>query len=406
MSAFSEGFLWGASTSPHQTEGNNVNSDWWKQEQQSPGMQLSGDAVDSYHRYEEDMQLLADAGLNSYRFGIEWARIEPIPGHISRAELAHYRRMIVTARRLGLEPIITLHHFSNPRWFSEEGGWAGDRAVDRFTAYVEAACTILHDVNWVCTINEPNMLAVIVSMMNAYQSLADHDWQSPTVSYDIPAFPDPDPIASRNLIAAHHAARNIVRRLTPAKVGWSIANEALTSAPEHESSLRKVLGAREDRFLIAAKDDDFIGVQSYTSQVVDENGIVSHPPHPDNTMVGTAYRPDAIGIAIRHASEVTEGVPVLVTENGIATPEDQRRIAYIREALSHVHQAMVDGIEVVGYLHWSALDNFEWGHWEPTFGLIGVDRETFERAPKPSLAFLGNLARANRIQVRGDDYRT
>ncbi|MGO4759671.1 family 1 glycosylhydrolase, partial [Streptomyces sp. 2MCAF27] len=145
------GFLWGASTAPHQVEGNNLNSDWWATEQLLPGMELSGDAIDSYHRYPEDMRLLADAGLTSYRFGIEWARIEPIPGEFSRAELAHYRRMIDTARQLGLEPVVTLHHFTNPKWFVDEGGWAGERAVERFQAYIRAATSILDDVKWVCT---------------------------------------------------------------------------------------------------------------------------------------------------------------------------------------------------------------------------------------------------------------
>ena len=137
------GFLWGASTSPHQTEGNNVNSDWWVYEQRMPHFTRSGDAVDSYHRYEDDMRLLSDAGLNAYRFGIEWARVEPLPGQYSLAELAHYRRMIDTALRYGLTPVVTLHHFSSPRWFIEEGGWLGESALDRFAAYVTRVCDIL-----------------------------------------------------------------------------------------------------------------------------------------------------------------------------------------------------------------------------------------------------------------------
>src|SRR3954452_1367494 len=115
MTETAAGFLWGAASAPHQVEGNNSSSDWWTMEGQIPGMQPSGDAVDSYHRYREDMQLLADAGLNSYRFGIEWARIEPKPGEVSRAELAHYRRMIDASLDLGLKPVITLNHFTIPR---------------------------------------------------------------------------------------------------------------------------------------------------------------------------------------------------------------------------------------------------------------------------------------------------
>ncbi|MFB2554415.1 glycoside hydrolase family 1 protein [Herbiconiux liangxiaofengii] len=398
MTTFPDGFLWGAATAPHQVEGNNVSSDWWAREQKMPGMQASGDANDSYHRYAEDMRLLADAGLNAYRFGIEWARIEPAPGRISRAELAHYRRMIDTALAFGLTPVVTLHHFSSPLWFAQEGGWVGERSTEHFAAYVEAASSILEGVEWVCTINEPNMLAFMVRMMNLAREGKVTEWQSPTVEGSHqPQLPDPDPEAGRRLIDAHHAARDILKRRTDAAVGWTVANESLVAAPGSEAKLREVQDARENAFLVAARGDDFIGVQSYTSQLVDENGIVAHTPSPENTMVGTAYRPDAIGIAIRHAWDMTEGVPVVVTENGIATPDDARRIAYTTVALQNVAAALADGIDVRGYLHWSALDNYEWGHWEPTFGLIAVDRETFERHPKPSLAWLGGVARANDI---------
>ncbi|WP_308197409.1 family 1 glycosylhydrolase [Rathayibacter sp. VKM Ac-2929] len=126
-------------------------------------------------------------------------------------------------------------------------------------------------------------------------------------------------------------------------------------------------------------------------------GLVPHPPHPDNTLVGTAYRPDALAMAVRHAWEVTQGVPVLVTENGIATADDSQRIRYTEEALQGLADTIDDGVDVRGYLHWSLLDNFEWGHWEPTFGLIAVDRETFVRSPKPSLAWLGRVASQNAL---------
>lgn len=156
---FPNGFLWEASTSAHQTEGNNVNSDWWRNEQQPYGLERSGDAVDSYHRYGEDMRLLADAGLTAYRFSMEWARIETSPGYFSFAELAHYRDMIDTALEAGLKPVVTLHHFTHPQWFMDQGGWFAPDAVGLFARRVEQAATILKDVEWVCTINEPNMVA-------------------------------------------------------------------------------------------------------------------------------------------------------------------------------------------------------------------------------------------------------
>jgi len=397
MTGLRQDLLWGASTAPHQTEGGNVNSDWWVYEQRSPHFAASGDGVDSYHRYEEDMRLLAGAGLTAYRFGIEWSRIEPLPGRFSKAELAHYRRMIDTAIGLGVTPVVTLHHFTSPRWFVEEGGWLGDTALDRFTAYVREACSILDGVEWVCTINEPNMFAFMILMSRMINSDAVPTIDTPTVQAEGGfTLPSPSPETTARLIEAHHAARAIVRELTSAKVGWTVANLALHALPGGEARLDEERRVREDVFLEAARGDDFLGVQAYSTQAVDANGLVPHPPSAENTMVGTPYRPDALGIALRHAWEVSGGVPLLVTENGIATPDDDRRIAYMEDALRHLRAAVADGIDVRGYLHWSLLDNFEWGHWEPTFGLIAVDRETFERYPKPSLAWLGRIAQASR----------
>lgn len=399
-STFRTDFLWGAATAPHQVEGNNIASDWWALEGLVPGMERSGDAVDHYHRYPEDMRLLADAGLNAYRFGIEWARIEPVAGLVSRAALAHYRRMIDTARDLGLTPVVTLQHFTTPAWFAERGGWTADAAVDAFAGYVRSASAILGDVPWVCTINEPNVLAMMVTAMRAMQEVAAGQWQSPTVEGQVddgpstqPVLPEPDPEIGRRLAEAHVAARAVLAAETDARVGWTVATNAFTARPGAEQRLREVRHVREDLYLEVSREDDFVGVQAYSSQEVDLDGPVPHPPHPDNTSVGTAYRPDALALSVRHAWDVTGGTPVLVTENGIATHDDARRIDYTRAALSGLLEAVADGVDVRGYLHWSALDNYEWGHWDPAFGLIAVDRETFERRPKPSLGWLGGVAR-------------
>ncbi len=385
---FPDGFLWGAATAAHQVEGNNINNNWWKLEHDAAkfGLQFSGDADDSYHRYEEDMRLLADAGLNAYRFSLEWSRIEPSKGQFSRAELAHYRRMIETAFELGLTPLVTLHHFTHPLWFEREGYWLSADAVELFARYVEQACTILDGVQWVCTINEPNIHS---QGLGALRVVAEGK------PYPFDALPDLE--IAEALIAAHRAAVPIVRELTNAKVGWSVANQALVATPGAEAKHAAVQHHFEDMFLEPARGDDFVGVQSYTSQLVNDEGIVPHPDHPDNTITGWAYRPDALGIAVRHTREVLPDVPIVVTENGIATPDDDRRIAYTKEALSHLKDAIDDGADVRGYFHWSLLDNFEWGRWEPTFGLVAVDRETFERRPKPSLAWLGAIARANAL---------
>lgn len=398
MTKFPEGFLWGAATAAHQVEGNNTNSDFWANEGRVPGMERSGDACDSYHRYRQDIQLLADAGCNAYRFSLEWARIEPNEGEISHALLAHYRRMIEAVQESGMTPVVTLHHFTNPRWFADSGGWLGHDAGDRFARYVQAASQILGDVDWVVTMNEPNMLSMMTAMARAMQQGEQQQWQSPTTD-DGPRpaqLPPPDPEIGAALAEVHHAARQVLRQETDAQVGWSIANRAFEARPGGEGKMAELQWTWEDLYLEASSGDDFVGVQSYSAQWVGADGIEPYPPHPDNTLVGTAYRPDALGMAVRHTHEVT-GLPIMVTENGIATDDDARRIAYTQAALEGLATAMDDGADVRGYLHWSLLDNYEWGHWRPTFGLVAVDRTTFERTPKPSLGWLGTVARTNAL---------
>ncbi|WP_426738192.1 glycoside hydrolase family 1 protein [Plantibacter sp. 2H11-2] len=400
MSTFPTDFLWGAATAGHQIEGNNVNSDWWTREQTSPGMALSLDACDSYHRYREDIALLAGVGLNAYRFSLEWSRIEPLQGHFSNAELAHYRRVIECCFEHGVTPVVTMQHFTAPQWFADRGGWSADGAAELFAAYVDRASSILDGVEWVVTMNEPNMQAAIMTAMRRMAE-SGGGWQSPTVddrtdeerqrsSREFLAYADPE--IGRMFVGIHHAARTVLKAKTSAKVGWTIAAQALTAAPGGEQKLAEMRYGKEDVFWEGSRGDDWVGVQAYSSQQVDAQGLVPHPIAPDNTLVGTAYRPDALAMAVRHAHEVTRGVPIMITENGIATADDEQRIRYTAEALAGLAETMNDGITVHGYLHWSLLDNFEWGHWEPTFGLIAVDRETFVRTPKPSLAWLGAVA--------------
>jgi beta-glucosidase len=397
---FPRDFLWGAASAPHQVEGNNINSDFWAREGLMSGIERSGDALDSYHRYGEDIRLVAESRLNTYRFGIEWARIEPVPGMISKAQLAHYRRMIDACLSAGVTPFVTLHHFTAPRWFADEGGWRSPHAVERFRLYVEAAASMLDGVPWVCTINEPNILAIMIKEAEAAQDPASgQEWLSPTLEADRPrpVKPAPPVDLGRRLAEAHDAAREVLHARTDAQVGWSVASRAFETRPGAEDVRRELEYVWEDLYLEAARGDDYIGVQAYSAQWVGLNGIEPHPVHPDNTLVRTAYRPDALGIAVRHTAEVLPDVPIVITENGIAVTDDARRIAYTRDALRSLGQAMSDGIDVRGYIHWSLLDNYEWGHWDPTFGLVAVDRDTFERLPKPSLAWLGGVAAANAI---------
>lgn len=389
MTTFPPGFLWGSATAAHQIEGNNVTSDWWEREH-APGTTIgepSGDACDSYHRYEQDMRILASLGLDLYRFSVEWARIEPERGHISRAQLDHYRRMVDTARDLGIEPMVTLHHFTNPRWFAHAGGWLAPDAVDRFRRYVEAVLPVLADVTWVCTINEPNMVAMFAG---------ETDEQGTTLQ--VFGQPAPNPRISRTLAEAHRAAREVLSAAGhPVRSGWSVATQAFQAGPGAEAVTQEYGYPRDAWFLEQAAGDDWVGVQAYTRTIVDLDGPRPVPQDAERTLTGWEYYPPAAADGVRLAHACAPGTPVFITENGIATADDTRRIDYVRGALTGLREVMDEGIEVLGYLYWSLLDNYEWGSYGPTFGLVGVDRDTFARTIKPSARWFGGVARSHAL---------
>lgn len=391
---FPPGFLFGASTAAHQIEGNNTNSNWWEIEHhpKSHVKQPSGDAADSLHRWPDDLDLVASLGFNAYRFSVEWARIEPAPGEWSRAMLAHYRRMIEGCHQRGIEPVVTLQHFTEPLWFTHAGGWTGPDAVERFVAYVEQTASILDGVRWVCTINEPNILTVQMRLFRAAQG----EDQTLEQSLDIPTAPLPVPHQATEaaVIRAHHAARDALHAIRPdLMIGWTIASQAIDSTPGGQESAAAFKDLVEDRYLRASTEDDWVGVQSYTRNVFGPDGFIRDDPEVTRTLTGWEYWPEAIGTALRQTAEIVGDIPLMVTENGIATADDDRRIAYTDGALRAVRAAMDDGIDVRGYLHWSLLDNYEWGSFDPTFGLISWDPITFDRTPKPSAHWLGDIAR-------------
>ncbi|MEV3871294.1 family 1 glycosylhydrolase [Streptomyces sp. NPDC049906] len=387
---FPEGFLWGASTAAHQIEGNNTNSDWWRKEHSGTShvQEPSLDAADSYHRWPEDMDLLAELGFTDYRFSIEWARIEPARGHFSRAELAHYRRMVDGALARGLRPMVTLHHFTVPQWFEDLGGWTAEGAVELFTRYVEATAPVIAEgVEHVCTINEPNMIAVMAGAAKAGN-----------VGFPPAGLPTPDEETTRAIVEVHHAAVRAVRGINPdIKVGWTVANQVYQALPGAEEVTAAYRHPREDVFIEAARGDDWIGVQSYTRTRIGPEGPIPAPADAERTLTQWEYYPAAVGHALRHTADVVGDVPLIVTENGIATDDDERRLAYLRGALAEVAAALHDGLDIRGYLHWSALDNYEWGSFAPTFGLISYDPVTFERTAKPSAVWLGALGRTREL---------
>lgn len=380
---FPSDFIWGAATAAHQIEGNNINSDWWQRENGADTtlLERSGDAADSYNRYREDIDLVAASGLNAYRFSLEWARIEPIEGVFSAAQIAHYSDMISYCLHRGVIPIVTLQHFTLPLWLYEKGGWLAPNAPEMFERYAKEVLPILvKRVEWVVTINEPNIAVLLTEK-------ADEEL---TVSAFGKA---PNEDLGTALIKAHHLAAKVIRE-AGIKVGWSVAPQQFYADPGAEEILTEYAYPREVRFLEAARGDDFIGVQAYTRTRITINGPVPPSDDVEKTLTGWEYYPPAIAEAAQQAWNVCQ-IPVFVTENGIATDDDLRRVEYTGEALRHLHRLIDNGVPLLGYLHWSLLDNYEWGSYRPTFGLVAVDPQTFARVPKPSLAWLGAVAKNN-----------
>jgi len=385
MSVYPNGFLWGTATAAHQVEGGNWNNDWWAWEHnpESPCVEPSGDAVDHYHRYRDDLKILAELGFNAYRFSLEWSRLEPEDGEFSLAQLDHYRRMAETCRSLGITPVMTLHHFTTPRWLAARGGWSETQTAARFGAFAEWAVEGMADlIDIVCTINEPNVVATHGYLTGLF----------PPGKRDMEARDR----ANQVLIEAHHRAVEAVRAVAPAvRVGLTLAMSEWTAVDGGEAMLEELRRPWEDIYLEAATGDDFIAVQTYSRERVSPAGYIGPEEGAELTLMGYEFRPQALEVTIRRAASVT-GLPVYVTENGIAATDDRRREAFVNEALDGVERCIADGIEILGYTYWSALDNFEWAlGYGPTFGLIGVDRSTQERTVKPSAHMLGQIARAN-----------
>lgn len=426
MDKFSPDFLLGAATAAHQVEGNNTNSDCWAMEQMehTSYAEPSLDAVDHYHRYREDIRLMADAGLNAYRFSIEWARIEPEEGCFDETEVVHYLDVIHCCREFGLEPIVTLHHFSSPKWLMGKGGWEAESTIGDFTRYVRYIIGKLGSgLHYVCTINEANMgiqVAAIArrymqqmqaqaakaqtsdgtvqvginleKMMAGQKAAAEENMKvfgvEKVENFTSMRTPEGDRIVCR----AHEAARAAIKELCPdIKVGLTLSLHDIQPVSGGEEKALKEWSDEFTHYLPYIKNDDFLGVQNYTRSLMGPDGSLPAPDGAELTQMNYEFYPEALEHVIRKVAEDFKG-NLIVTENGIATDDDTRRIAFIEQALSGVQNCIRDGLPVKGYFHWSLLDNFEWQKgYSMTFGLIAVDRTTQTRKPKESLAFLGGF---------------
>lgn len=428
MQKFPHDFFLGATTAAHQVEGQNLHSDSWAQEhmKHTSFSEPSGYAVDHYHLYDEDIRLLADAGLNTYRFSIEWARIEPEEGHFDDSQIEHYRHVIHSCKENGVRPFVCMHHFSSPKWLIGKGGWEAECVVAYFRRYCAYVIEKLGDeLEYVCTINEANMRLQFAHITQKHAQALKNAAAANTggnlqlgVNFDkmladlqaiqeesaaVFGLPDKEqaypfhsactPEGDAFIIRAHVAARSAMKALCPhLKIGITLSLHDFQVLPGGEAEAARRWEEEFSHYLPALKEDDFIGVQNYTRELIGPDGALPVPAGADLTDMGYEYYPEGLAHVLRKVAKEYSG-DLYVTENGVAAEDDTRRIAFIARALDGVQQCIAEGIPVKGYLHWSLLDNFEWQKgFSVKFGLIGVDRATQTRLPKPSLAFLGSFA--------------
>jgi beta-glucosidase len=430
MACFPKDFLLGAATAAHQVEGNNTNSDFWLMEQVPNSMfkEPSGICVDHYNRYREDIDLLAGAGLNAYRFSLEWARIQPDKKTFDQKEIDHYRDVLEYCHAKGITPIVTMHHFSSPRWLIQEGGWESKTTADYFASYCERVVKDLGNLlEYVCTINEANMGLQIAKIAARHKAVAGGTkgsannlqvgLNSPGESggfmemilsrmkavgeafgmdpRNIQDFLKPRTLDGDLLIMeAHEKGRDAMKAVCPClKIGVTLSLHDIQALPGGEEYARR---EQEDEFLHYLpylKKDDFIGVQNYTRSVFGSDGAIPPSKGAELTLGNYEFYPEALEKVIRFVNKQT-ALPIIITENGCAVADDSRRIEFLRRALAGVKRCVDDGLPVKGYCCWSLLDNFEWQQgFAITFGLIAVDRKTQKRMPKPSLEFLGTFIR-------------
>lgn len=398
MSHFPKSFLWGVASAGHQNEGGDRTSDTTFLENVTPTIfrEPSGAACRSYELWERDLDLVAAMGLTAYRFSVEWARIEPERGEISEEALAHYEAMVDGCIERGLAPIVTFSHFTSPHWFAKGGAWLADDAAELFAVQCTRVMERFGDrIALAVTLNEPNlepMLSYVLPaeaqegkramLAGASRAAGVERYRSGNV-----VLPEEMDLFKDAFTRAHRAAKEAIKAIRPdLPVGLAIAITDESAKPGGEESRDAKRATVYDYWLNVARKDDFVGVQNYERIVHGPGGVEAPDEDVEINGMGTAIEPASLAGAVRYAHELS-GVPVLVSEHGIQADDDRRREAFIPASLSLLEKELVNGVPVLGYCHWTLMDNFEWIFgYGAKLGLHSVDPETFERIAKPSAA--------------------
>jgi len=419
--SFPDGFLWGSATAAHQVEGNNTNNNWYLWEQ-TPGKiaggATAGLACDWWNgRWHEDLQHAAQDGQNSHRLSIEWSRVEPHPGKWDKSALQKYREILQGIIKLGLKPFVTLHHFTDPIWIYEKGGWENEETVEYFTRYVEKTVAALHDLThlWV-TINEPT-----VYVFSGYMT-----GEFPPGKSDMKAAFQ----VMRNMVKGHARAYRIIHKLQPhAMVGFAKNFRAMVPArkafpPDRwitnfsynsfNNAFADTLVTGKLKFALwktsipeAIETQDYIGVNYYTRDLVrfkpfafgnifQERYFDPHARLSENGFI--ADSPIGFYESLQWAQRYN--LPIYITENGVEDSRDVMRPHYLVAHLYQLWKVLHAGMDIRGYMHWSQVDNFEWERaWTQRFGLWGLDVDTQQRIRRPSVDIYREICTHNAIPM-------
>jgi beta-glucosidase len=406
--SFPKRFLWGAATAAHQVEGKNHNqwSVWelenaktkaaqaeyhyhdlpaWdaiKADAKSPDNYVSGKLSDHYNRYEEDFGFLDKMHMNAYRFSIEWSRIEPTEGTWNPEAVAHYRDYIAALKKRNIEPVMTLLHFTLPVWFMEKGGFEHRKNIQYFVRFAERIMRDLgKGVKYVITINEPEVYGFMSYKTQEWPPNQSSSWKMWRTI--------------RNQLTAHKRAYKAIKAVNPRfKIG--IAKNSTYYYPGDtawlSSASASVMQWLQDDYHLRTikKSSDFLGLNYYFSDRV--FGYRTHnPENADYTDLNWVVAPGDIQYVLERWHRKYK-LPIMITENGLADAEDALRQEWIKTTIVAMQHAIGEGVELIGYLHWSLIDNFEWayGKW-PRFGLVAVDYKTGERTLRPSAAWFGRV---------------
>jgi beta-glucosidase len=405
---FPSSFLWGVAHAGHQVEGDNVDSDTWFAEHVTPTVfqEPSGKACNSWELWREDIDLAVGMGLNAYRFSVEWARVEPLEGKFSEEALDHYEAIIDRCLEVGLAPVVTFNHFTSPHWFAMRGSWLDPEAPALFARYCDRLMERFGDrIAYAVTMNEPNLARLLtwLDLPPFVRDLERATLEAATAATGAPRYrlsnvmlPEEMDAMADGLTAGHRAGKAAIKaRRADLPVGLSLAIVDDVVVGDDASVRDRKRAEVYERWLDLARDDDFVGVQNYERVRYDGNGAVPPPEGAPINQMGTAVEPLSLAGAVRYVHEST-GVPVLVTEHGMSTDDDALRAGFIEPSLAGLLDLMGEGVPVLGYLHWTLMDNFEWIFgYAHRLGLHSFDRESFVRTPKPSAGVYAAIARAN-----------